>query len=161
MKRICVLVFLVLFVPTFHQASYQSPPLVRAALVQMIPECVWGAHCDVLNHCINGGSQGVGCDDSSGGCQSCYRGFTDGGEFVAVVMDKTTGNLIIVNVGPLKDVRPGDQLRAIGASRAKRLTNLRSGAWLTRYTKERPARSLRARVYRPSTGSWITSTWEK
>ncbi len=126
---------------------------------QIIPECVWNAHCDVLHHCVGGGNDGSGCDDSQGGCSGCFRGFARGADPLAVATDKKTGLLIVVNPGPLPDVKPGDQLRAIGSASSKKLTNLRTGRWLMRYTKTNPARSLRARVFRPPTGTWITSTW--
>jgi hypothetical protein len=127
---------------------------------QILPDCEWGAYCDVANHCASGGSQGVGCDDSSGHCAQCYRGFTDGGQWLGVRMDRKTGVAVVMSTGGLPDVKAGDQLRAAGSATAKRLTNMRSGSWLTRYSKAHPARSLRLRLFRPSTGSWLVVTWK-
>ena len=134
--------------------------LVSTRPGQIIPECVWAAHCDVIGNCVSGGGEGVGCDDSSGHCNGCFRGFTSEGGWFAVQVDSATGLVVIVNPGPLPDVHIGDQLRAVGAGSTRRLTNIRSGKWITRYTRLKPARSLRVRVYRPATGTWLTSTWK-
>lgn len=92
---------------------------------------------------------------------TCYYAGLIGGGDIGGVFDKKTGIFIIGYTGPIPDIQKGDQLRAMGAATAKRLTNVRTAGSLTKYTKARPARSLRLRVFRPRTGTWLTVTWRR
>jgi hypothetical protein len=103
------------------------------------------------------GNSNTSCDSVNQ--STCYyANLLDGGWFGGT-FDRTSGLFRIYNPGPLPGVQKGDQLRALGAGNARRLTNLRSPRLLTRYTKARPARSLRLRIYRPSTGQYLTVRW--
>jgi hypothetical protein len=103
------------------------------------------------------GNPNTSCDSINK--STCYYGLLMSGGYLGGKFNKKTGVFIVGNPGGIPDVQVGDQVRALGAASAKRLTNLRTPGLLTRYQKGRPARSLRLRLYRPKTGSWLTVTW--
>lgn len=113
------------------------------------------AYSETQGACVNNPS--TSCD--SVGKTTCVYANLVGGGYLGGVLDERTGIFTIGHTGPIPDIQKGDQLRAMGAASAKRLTNVRTSGSLTKYTKTRPARSLRLRVFRPKTGTWLTVTW--
>jgi hypothetical protein len=132
--------------------------LVIPAAPAQVPECpgpndtAWSSS---QSDCVGFPNTSCAPDSQS----TCFYGFLFGGRYFGGIFDKKSGHFIIGHVGPFPDIQKGDQLRAIGAADAKRLTNVRTSQSLSRYTKERPARTLRLRLYRPRSGTWLTVTW--
>ncbi len=115
----------------------------------------WGENCGLEGNC-GASNPNSGCGGSPGLCCSCFRGFTDGGEWFGGHFDKS---LFIVDVpGPLSrvGVEPGDCLWATATGRGPKARISRPR--LVRLTPNRPGRGLRVTVYRRATGEWFKRT---
>lgn len=124
---------------------------------------VWGEKCSSAGtHCA-GEDPNAGCVSEGGGCCGCARGFHQGTSSTSRSGLNWFGGsfnpkrrvLTLTHAGTIPDLQPGDEIHGIGPTSPLRTTRNR----IIRYTPNRPARRLRLRVYRPSTGTWLNINW--
>lgn len=157
MKTLLLFIFLTLTYLSF-------PSSVHAQIIIDCSNCVnavWGETCTGTS--CGGADPNAGCVSEGAGCCGCARGFLFFSNLSRNVPPPWIGGgynprrriFHVTFPGGIPDLQQGDEIHGIGSTSTPRVTR-RS---IPRYTLTNPARRLRLRVFRPSTGTWLTINW--